>query len=249
MNPHHHFAGSFITKVFRGFVATAAMLAMQTAGASVMYTPTTITGNQSIYNTGTLIQANNLGGGAAVTVNGVNFGNSYSGLGGNVQNFGGNLSTDPFSANLDSLLDTAVIDTVWWNSAFEYANSLSISGLTIGRDYRLQLLMSNDGQNWASDFTLEGDSITLNNWAPAAINLAAVWTATDTTMNLTIGLSSPVAYEGYTILNGYALHDVTGVEAIPSAASVPLPSSLALSMIGMSGLAWSRRKKSSAKAE
>lgn len=246
MNPHHSSAGSFVAKVISGVAATAAMFAMQSAGAAVIYTPTVITGDQSIYNTGTLIQANNLGGGPAVTVNGVNFGNSYSGLGGNVANFGGNLSTDPFSANLDSLLDTAVIDTVWWNSAFEYANSLTIGGLTVGRDYRLQLLMSNDGQNWASDYILEGVSYNLSNWSPNAYNLAAVWTATDNTMNLQIGLSSPVAYEGYTVLSGYALHDVTGVDPLPSG-SVPLPSSLALAMLGISGLAWSRRKTSSGK--
>lgn len=246
MNPCRPFADIAVFKIICGFAATAAMLTMQNAGAAVIYTPATITGDQSIYNTGTLIQADNLGGGAAVTVNGVNFGTSYGGLGGNFQNRSGNFSTDVFSADLDTLLDSYVIDTVWWNSAFEYANSLTIGGLTVGRDYRLQLLMSNDGTNWASDFMLEGVSHTLQNWEPDAINLAAVWTATDNTMNLQIGLSSGVAYEGYTILNGYALHDVTGVVAIPSPtpppATVPLPSSLALAMIGLSGLAWSRRK-------
>lgn len=232
---------------FRALFAFAGLLAMHNAGAAVVFNETAITGDTNVYNNGTLITANNLGGGGAVTVNGVNFGTDYSGLGGNYQNTSSaSYSTDPFSTELNTVLQSHVIDTVWYNSAFEYANSLSIGGLTIGNDYRVQILMSRDGSNWDSDFILEGVSYLIESWMPNAINLSAAWTATDSTMNLTIGKSSGVAYEGYTVVSGYALHDVTGVEAFPSvgATSVDIGSSLTLTALGMTGLFVRRRRRS-----
>lgn len=119
-------------------LATTLSAAAMASQATVQYGAGTIASDADVLNTGVVVVANNLGSGAtAITVNGVAFGNSMAGLG-NMANGGGDFSTQ-FTVNsgLDQLLS---------GLAYQYSNSssLTLTGLTAGTSYLLQLLMSND---------------------------------------------------------------------------------------------------------
>ncbi|MGB1108986.1 MAG: LPXTG cell wall anchor domain-containing protein [Gammaproteobacteria bacterium] len=235
-----------IKNTLRGLAASVALLSLTNASAAVVFTETVLTGDAQVFNNGTLIQANNVGAGAtATTINGVSFGNDHTGLTAPTL-YTHSQSVSGFSTELSTMLNSYVRPSNWINSAFEYSGSLTISGLTIGNDYRIQLFTALTGaSNPAANFSLEGSAFhSMTDWAPGAMNLSAVWTATDDTMNLTIGQTFSQTQYLYTVLNGYALHDVTGVDPIPEtgAASVSISSTLGLSLFGVAGLIWRRRQ-------
>lgn len=98
-----------MSKILRDCILAALASMALSANAAPVFSASTITGDASILNIGTVIAANNLGGGAqAVAVNGINFGNSAAGLS-NWFNGGGDFSNDPFSASLDALLSSLVL--------------------------------------------------------------------------------------------------------------------------------------------
>ncbi len=127
----------------------------------------------SIQNTGVLVAAENLGAGAAVTINGVPFGTDQTGPTlGNWLTGTGDFSVDAFSPALDTVLSGNQYTT-------DFTSSFTIGGLTPGETYRLQLLFSNDLNGTANDIgvTIQGTTWLLNAWQPNAINLTAEFTA------------------------------------------------------------------------
>ena len=165
-----------------------------------------------ILNDGTLIVANNLGNApSAQTVNGVAFGINQGGLTGAWGAGGGDFSVDPFSAELDALLSNLVF------SGTLGPVNLTIGGLVPGREYRLQLLFSNDvnltGDNIA--VSLEGKTYVLDGWQNNAINLKTEFTATGTSVVVTfqpgptfVAGQFPGDEPGRAVLNAYALHEL-----------------------------------------
>lgn len=209
-------------------VAAVGMVMSLSLHATPIFTQTTIIDDTSILGDGNLVVANNLGRArVGLSINGVVFGTDQSAFNSSWSNGSGSFSYDVgFSANLDKLLDELV-----------YANNFnalgfSVSGLTAGNAYRLQLLFSNDKNTTGNDVnvSLLGSSFHLTNWQPGAINLIVSFVALSDTLN--ISFDGPDTTEGRAVLNGYALHDVT---------DVPAPASILLLSIGLLGLARTRR--------
>ncbi|MGB5740012.1 MAG: hypothetical protein WBM54_11730, partial [Woeseia sp.] len=176
--------------------------------AAAPFTQTVITGDSDILNDGVLLVANDLGASpSAVTVNGVTFGTDQGGLIGLTNNGGGgDFSQDPsFSANLDALLSD--LKFTWVPPPV----SLTINGLTPGKNYRLQLLFSNDHNSTGNnvEVTVEGETWKLNGWQPNAINLTARFTATSSSVvtSFAPGVGSD-SQSGRAVLNAYVIHEM-----------------------------------------
>jgi len=160
----------------------------------------------------------------AVTVNGINFGNSAAGLS-NWANGSGDFSIDQFSASLDALLSTLVF-VPNGNPA-----TLTIGGLTIGQSYNLQLLFSNDVNSTGNDIAVQGSSSHLLNWIPSALDLSIDFVA-DSTSVVTTFFGGSSNEPQRPALKGYALQT----------ASAAVPASLGLLALGLSALGFTRRK-------
>ncbi len=169
-------------------------------------------GDGDILSDGILIAANDLGGYPdSVTVNGVDFGVDPTGPAFGEWQVSGtlNFSTDPFSAELDELLDDLIF--VDFGRA-TVDSTFTIDGLTPSRTYRLQMLFSNDVNATADnvEVTVEGATWLLNGWQPQPINLSVVFTATGSSVDIVMtGGVGATATTGRGILNGYALHEIT----------------------------------------
>ena len=173
-----------------------------------VFSENVIMGDIDILSDGILVAANDLGATPSiVTVNGVGFGTNQGGLGGGPWAAGsGDFSVDAFSSNLDALLS----DLVFATSLSPV--SLSISGLTPGTRYRLQLLFSNDVNSTGDrvEVTVEDTTWILDDWQPDAINLVAQFTATSTSVVTAFAPGAGSTGEsGRAVLNGYVLHDMT----------------------------------------
>ncbi|MGB5258752.1 MAG: hypothetical protein WBN44_15970, partial [Woeseiaceae bacterium] len=177
-----------------------------------------ITTDTDILNDGSLVVANNLGTGSAVTVNGVAFGVDQSGLVLQRQDVTpplwalstGDFSIDAFSVPLDNILSgQRFIPTL-------ESGSLTLGGLIAGETYRLQLLFSNDLNLTGNEVavTVHGETYVLKGWQDKAINLQVEFTARSS--SVVVGFAPgpdyvpgpPFNEPGRAGLNGYALHDI-----------------------------------------
>ena len=220
------------SQTFSGWrVAKGGLLLM--AGLSqafaATFTDTTITGEASILKTGTVLVANNTGGGAATTINGIAFASSDSGLSGG--GTGGGDFSDQFPAG--SPLDI-VLSTVHQSNF-----TLTLSGLTSGASYTLQLLMADDLQNTSARIfrlTFDGTQITetLPYTSTGAKDVIIDFVATSATDSVTFRDIST----GLPVLNGYVL------ETAPAAA-VPEPSYFAMTCLLLAGLGAMKRRRRS----
>lgn len=208
-----------------------------------------------ISNTGTLIEANHFGGGgeAPLTLdNGLTFGTSISSL---INPFGGfNAPWENPSGTIESgwlhnsadyrgyvITNSAYSDLlnhVWWIAYTASISDLEISGLTIGKTYRLQLISPDPA---GGTVTVEGS--TPYRWLGNDQVLSAIWTAQDSTLNMRLARWAPDhpnsddGQGGEVYINGYALHEIP--------ATVPEPSTLAIFSAGicLTGLNVRRRRK------
>ncbi|NKB20951.1 MAG: hypothetical protein GKS01_10670 [Alphaproteobacteria bacterium] len=158
-----------------------------------------------VASTGTLVVANSLGASPITgTINGVAFGTDQSGIG-NFTNGGGNFSNQYGTATgLDRVLSNLVFTP---NTA---PGTLTLGGLTVGNTYRLQLLFSNVPNSTGDDqrISVLGSNIDIVNMGNRGINVVAEFTADTASL-----LTSFIDQGNRTILNGYALHDVTQASA------------------------------------
>ena len=187
-------------------VALTAAEVQNLYNATAPFTETVITGDSDILNDGLLLAANDLGGSpSAVTVNGVTFGTDQGGLTGPWGPGGGDFSLDSFSTNLDALL-----------SDLQFSGTLNpvtftVGGLTPGKNYRLQLLFSNDLNSTGDrvEVTVEGETWILDDWQPGAINLTARFTATGSTVVTRLHRAlARLAESGRAVLNAYVIHEM-----------------------------------------
>lgn len=214
-----------ITKTLFGFLVLSIGLTVP-AHAVPIFLQTSITGEISVLNDGSLTEANNLGArNNPVTINGVLFGSDESALSAGWTDGSGNFSYDNFNTDLEALLDELVYASGFGSLGF------TLDGLTIGNSYRLQLLFSNDKNSTGNDIfvSLLGSDFSLKNWQPNAVNLIVRFTAEAET--LFVGFDGPDNQPGRAVLNGYALHEV------------PEPSTLAILALGLIGLGARRFKK------
>ena len=229
-------AGQAVTGVVGGQGAVVDSLAlvcgaMPPAGPVTAFTETVITGDTSIQNAGVLVAAENLGAGAAVTINGVPFGTDQTGPTlGNWLTGTGDFSVDAFSPALDTVLSGNQYTT-------DFTSSFTIGGLTPGETYRLQLLFSNDLNGTANDIgvTIQGTTWLLNAWQPNAINLTAEFTAAGAAVVVGFAPGSyPLEAEASrALLSGYALHRTSSLPpTITSAAPATLAAFQYVTILG-----------------
>jgi hypothetical protein len=150
---------------------------------AVSFTDTVITGESSILNTGTLIEANNLGASpASTTINGILFGIDQSKVSGGANGFGDFSTQFPSGSPLDIVLSSVNQGISW---------TLTLSGLTVGTAYRLQLLMADNVQTPlpARIFNITFDGTTFTETVPktatGAKNLIIAFTASAATSPVT----------------------------------------------------------------
>ena len=229
-------AQSFVSFIGRVSL-TAAMLCIpiSSASAAVIFSSGNITSDTEVFNTGLVVIANNLGSGAtATTVNGVNFGVSTVGLGA-MGNGGGDFSR---SFAPGSGLDNLLSGLVYQGGG---SSSLTLSGLTAGQNYNLQLLLQNSvnstGRN--ASVNVQGQNFTLN-YGSNANYLLASFAATGNAETVNFGNGSGSESKRM-VLNAYVLS--TEGAGAGSASAVPEPSTLAIFALGLLGLASRRFKK------
>jgi len=193
--------------------------------STVVFTETPINDVVDIQSNGVFVVANNLGASPQpVVVNGVVFGTDQSGLIGPWGPGSGDFSVNPFAQDLDTLLSSNQF------SGTAVPIDFTISGLTPGNEYRLQLLFANDLNTTGNevDVTIDGTVYSLSGWQPGAINLSASFIASSTDVTVTFapgaGATPPFSFEnGRAILSGYVLHEgpfidasITSVDINPS---------------------------------
>jgi hypothetical protein len=211
----------------------AALVLAQPVLAAVTFTQSTMDITSSgtgaeILNTGTLVEANHFGtaprfleAAAPVTLdNGLTFGNSVANVSiGGAQNATNSDSKGFTPAVTNTAFDTFASTYIW----IAYSNSVStitIPGLTIGQEYRLQMISFGSANAGVS---VEGDTTT---WSNSNSLFTADWIAGDTVANIIISRNG-----GEVNFNGYALH------------AIPEPSAALLGGLGALALLRRRRNK------
>lgn len=219
--------------------AAATVLGMLLAAPSAssalpIYMQGLVTAETDILNVGTLIVANNLGAVAlapAVTVNGVSFGTDSSMLSGMVASGGDFSSQFTVGSPLDNLFTGLHFQAGG-------SSSLTLTGLTAGADYVLQLFLANNinQTGWQSRVTVQGHAFNMANLGGVAQYIRVGFEASSATELISFGTGSTAELERM-VLNGYAL------STEEATAPVPEPASLALVGAGLLGAAWLRRRR------
>lgn len=147
----------------------------------------------------------------------------------------------------DSALNSVLQAIVWnENSASKHSLTFSMSGLTVGQTYKVQLLSSEnccargfdiwqDNQLIADDFSVgalagQGGTAFVSN----------TFVATASTVNFTLGGYYPLAYDNNPVLNAVTLEHI--------AAPVPEPTTAGLLLAGLALVGGSARRRRQAAA-
>jgi hypothetical protein len=191
--------------------------------AAPIFTDTSITGEASVLNTGAFVVANNLGASpASTTINGILFGIDQSAMAGGGNGFGDFSTHFAAGSPLDIVLSSVRQGNI----------TLTLSGLSVGTPYRLQLLMADNVQTPLAarqfDVTIQGSTFreSVPKTADGAKNLIIDFTPTAS--------STPVVWNNgndQPILNSYVLH------------VVPEPSSLAFGLAAGVGILVRRTRR------
>ena len=214
--------------ILTAFVLAQPGLAAVTFTQSALDISAASTGSQ-ILNTGVLVEANHFGtapitlaaAGPVTLDNSLTFGNATS----NIVIGGINNATTTDSKNFTPAITNTAFDafagTYIWIAYSNSSSTITIPGLTIGQEYRLQLI-SFGSSNAA--ITVEGDTAS---WSNANSLFTASWTAGDTTANVVMKRTGEEIN-----FNGYALHNIT-----------PVPEPSAAILCGIGALALLRRRR------
>lgn len=220
-------------------VAMATTAPATSAFASVVFSVGTITSEADVLNGGTVVQANHFGtpGGSPavpVTVNGILFGTSTAGLSGMLASGSDFANQFGTGTPLDVLLSGAHFQT-------GSSSSLTLTGLTAGTNYLLQLLIDNTVNTTGSSswVDIQGDTLNLTPYFYPSLNQRWNLDAHYVRASFTAaGASQLVSFgNGYTYesdrmhLNAYAL------------STVPEPGSLALASLALAGLVTVGRRR------
>ena len=202
-------------------LATVVAMGMVAGNAqAISFTETSLnssvgaTGSE-IQNDGTLVRAYHFGAGLTdVTVHGVLF--MAGGAPGSFTDtalsgdWGAGFNSWNGNWSLTSLTDPAYKQLLTSMLMTSSGAAITISGLTAGHTYRLQLI-SNNPRN--AQIEVEGSSHTLSGGDNAnPVLLTATWIAGDTTLNMSV-LNDNLHF------CGYALHDITPATANPTTAA------------------------------
>jgi len=195
----------------------------------VNYSQGLISSENDVLNTGVPLAARNFGAGApAVTVNGLAFGaDSSTGLMGFVHGDPGDFSSH-FSSG--SPLDQLLSELVYQNHGLG-SSSITLSGLTPGNDYLLQIFLSNVLNSTAksSRITIQGQAYNLLDFGGDPNFLRATFNASSTTEVIQFGNGS-ASESDRMAMNAFAV------------TAVPEPGAFTLVALGLVGLAHFRRK-------
>lgn len=199
-----------------GYLSGYQLRNMSAQSAPVAFTLGTLTGAADVSTNGTLVTAQNTGGGGPVTVNGVTFAAGGSPLGGGFVGANpGNLTSD---ANLNLLIDSSSFGTT----------PLVLTGLTPGDDYEFQAFIT-DNRSCCSGRTVELVDGIANSVTTAGIGVPqfvlGTFTAAGTEQTIFFNGS-----EGFGYLNAFQLRNVTA--AIPEPATLALWSVVGLAVFG-----------------
>ena len=216
---------------YQCLTAVTALVLVQPTLAAVTFSQSTmnITGTGTgaeILNDGTLVEANHFGtapnflaaAGSVTLDNGLTFGNSTTNINiGGIQNATSTDSKGFTPAVTNSNFD-AFASTYIWIAYSNSSSTITIPGLTIGQEYRLQMISFGSS---GAGVIVEGDATVWNN---ANSLFTADWIAGDTTANIVLNRTGDEIN-----FNGYALH------------AIPEPGAAILGSIG--ALALLRRRR------
>jgi len=240
--------GGAVGAVLAGFASVASAVPVVTFSTQTLDVSSTATGSE-ILNTGTLIEANHVGANGVQPVtlsNGLTFGISELSL---INPNGGfnapwenpsrqiesgwlhNSANDRGYGNIQNSGFRDLMNSAWWIAYTASISDLVIVGLTIGHEYRLQLISENTA---GGTVTVEGSEPYRWQGSPSNANqvLSATWVAEDAMLNMRLARWAPdypnsaAGQGGEIFFNGYALHMV----------AVPEPSTLGLLACGVTAL-------------
>jgi len=210
------------------------------AFATPLFTFSKITSEADVINNGNILRATNLGNSSQgtfnpVTVNGVNFDTSTTGLTGLVPG-GGDFNTEPgfVGTPLGDLLSGT-----WYQNGS--SSSLTLTGLTVGEDYTYQMFISNDhnstGHN--SRVTFQGQQFQLNSaiypYGGGGYSLQVDFEAQSGTEVVGFGTGS-TSESARMQFNAFSLQTT----------SVPAPAAIWTLLLGLSVLTMQRKKHANA---
>jgi hypothetical protein len=210
---------ALVSALAAGSATAAQAAALAYASPSVVTGAASVLGASGIFTT--LVDAKNLGGGSAVTINGVQFAAATTESTDALKTFSGNFAGSTGNAGLDNLLRTSAYNN---DNGGIGPTRLFLAGLTVGQNYRVQLFFVDDRPGFVRRMTVDGFAE-----VPVAVpqSLLGSFVADATTQVITIARSAQ-ATGGQSQLNAYALFGSAVPE--PSMATLTTAAGIAIAV-------------------